>query len=122
MLAHCIANHARKTRWLAHIDVDEFFILSDLLNYSDRPYQLDPSSPASPWTYPLHDLVLSDWFRLARCVTLSRDGMWRNVGVVSLKPQESILENLFYRDSRRGSAGEGKVCDIARCEWVQNQS
>lgn len=109
MLNHCIENYTRKTRWFFHFDVDEFIILTNLLNYERQPYQLGGDAATSPWLYPLHDLLLSQRFRRGRCVSLSREGVFRNVGVVSLDTQESVLESLYYRESRRGVKQAGKV-------------
>jgi hypothetical protein len=106
MLHHCLKTYSARTRWLFHIDVDEFVIFSNMLEYEHHPYQLPG---LAQWQYPLHDLLLSKRFRLARCVPLSREGVFRNVGVVSLPPQSSVLEALVYRETRRGGKGAGKV-------------
>lgn len=107
MLHHCINTYTTRTRWLLHIDVDEFLTLRDQWGLATQPY---PSSNVSaPWTYPLHDFLLSDRSLQARCITMSREGTFRNVGVVALPHRGSVLDSLYYREPRRGTKGGGKV-------------
>lgn len=93
----------------SHFDVDEFLILSPMLNFHPSPYQR-PGNPA--WQYPLHDLMMSPRFKGARCIPVSRVGTWRNVGLVDdLKPGESLLARQVWREHRGRNINAGKVSD-----------
>lgn len=84
-----------------------------MLNFHHSPYQL-PGGQA--WQYPLHDLLMSQKFKGARCIPISRVGTWRNVGLVDdLGKGQSLLERQVWREHRDHGANAGKVTLMA---WV----
>ena len=108
MLHHCLTNYASKTKWLFHIDVDEYIRFSSLYKYGGQPHAHE-STAAARWQYPLHDYLLSPRSRLARCMTLSREGNFVNVGVLASQPRAGVIDRILHRESRHGKSHAGKV-------------
>ncbi|BGP40692.1 hypothetical protein JCM10449v2_004654 [Rhodotorula kratochvilovae] len=94
MLDHCTATYGPSSNWLAHLDVDEFFSVSTGLYSADAPYRPEP---ASPWQYPLHDILARSDLADAACVPLPELN-FRNLGVRELEKGQGVLETQTHRD------------------------
>ncbi|KAL8283337.1 hypothetical protein RQP46_005747 [Phenoliferia psychrophenolica] len=114
MMNHCSATYSSSTNFLAHLDVDEFIILSDTLYGTNVPYQESPSSTSTTttttdtdppaktttdlaWRYPLHDFLDKPNAKEAACIPIPQL-RFRNVGVKTLPAGDGVLNIQTRRD------------------------
>ncbi|KAK4690201.1 hypothetical protein P7C70_g9654, partial [Phenoliferia sp. Uapishka_3] len=116
MMSHCSSTYSSSTNYLAHLDIDEFIVLSDQLYRTNEPYQATPPSSSTPpsndidesgstdppmaeegWTYPLHDFLEKSNAKEAACIPIPQL-RFRNVGIKTLKPGDGVLATQTRRD------------------------
>lgn len=98
MAADCKANFAASSEWLAHIDIDEFLVLSPTLYSPVSPYQDAPIISSTPFRYPLHDLLARPANKDSACIPIPQL-KFRNVGVRNLASGQGVLETHVNRDA-----------------------
>lgn len=92
MMQHCSATYASSTNFLAHLDVDEFVVLSDTLYGTNAPY-----AQGDEWRYPLHDFLAKPSAHEAACIPVPQL-RFRNVGVHTLAAGSGVLTTQTRRD------------------------
>ncbi|KAM0746460.1 hypothetical protein T439DRAFT_329890 [Meredithblackwellia eburnea MCA 4105] len=106
MMQHCTTTYSKSSNFLAHLDVDEFLVLSESLYGTNKPYREtetenedegDGGNPDATWRYPLHDFLERSSSREAACIPVPQL-RFRNVGVRTLAPGTGVLSAQTKRD------------------------
>lgn len=97
MIDHCSRTYSSSSNYIAHLDVDEFIILSESLYGTHRPYQEDSATTALSWRYPLHDFLERTTSMEAACIPIPQL-RYRNIGVRTLAAGQGVLATQTRRD------------------------
>lgn len=103
---HFSTNYAKSIEWTFFFDVDEYINLSTVYNAHPTPWREN-----GEWHYPLQEIMRWPSDRGARCVELSRSGVFLNVGQIEHTPRTSVIERHFYREQRNRITQPGKVIE-----------